>query len=256
MNGQVRIAINSMRARLTVLGFNLAVITFLITDLPGRGGDTVNVAPIEHAIHFPEFTSLYMSLSLSFLAMVLYVISNVLDEQGTCDHWTLLLGDILMYLGLGNTIAAFFQPLFADISLMHLETSGQNTALRTLHLVLAAFAATAWIVAVYLGPVVSVLRSPFRRVHTLMVLAVYLVLVGLLTFLWDLATDLQRDLKGKEPYERHLPGRLFMPLEWFRSAQPANEIGKVTLIPDRWKASRHIVLWQLTGREGRDFSHV
>lgn len=93
MSGQARIAINSMRARLTVLGFNLAVITFLITDLPGRG-EAVDMAPIRHAINFPESTSVYLSLSLSFLAMVVYVISNVLDEQGTCDHWTLLLGDI------------------------------------------------------------------------------------------------------------------------------------------------------------------
>lgn len=159
-----------------------------------------------------------------------------------------------MYLGLGNTIAAFFQPLFADIALIHLETSGQNTALRILHLALASFAATAWVAAVYLGPIVSVPRSPFRRGHTFLVL--YLLIIGLLAFLWDLATDLQQDLKAQETYERRLPGRLFMPLDWFRSVQPASETGAVSEIPDGWKVGQHTIMLQLTGRKGFDISHV
>ena len=36
--------------------------------------------------------------------------SSELDEQGACTHWSLLAGDLFMYLGLAHSVSGFFGP--------------------------------------------------------------------------------------------------------------------------------------------------
>ena len=102
----VRIAVNVMRARLTVVAFNLAIITFqlgVLHRLPGA----VRLTEAGTPLHLGSDITLLMGLGLSVIAMVSFMMSCAFDEQGTCSHWSLLAGDLFMYLGLAHSVSGF-----------------------------------------------------------------------------------------------------------------------------------------------------
>ena len=59
-----RVAINTMRARLTILGFNLAIITFQLSNTHGLGGGT-RIEGFETTVHFSTGAVLLTGLALS-----------------------------------------------------------------------------------------------------------------------------------------------------------------------------------------------
>ena len=64
----VRVAVNVMRARLTILGFNLAIITFQINELRILGGG-IKLPGLEQAFYLSAAAALFLGLALSFAAM-------------------------------------------------------------------------------------------------------------------------------------------------------------------------------------------
>ena len=106
----VRVAVNVMRARLTVIGFNIAIVSFQIAQLYRVSGG-LRVPGVDHTVHLGADMSLFMALALSLIALVAFIMSGAFDEVGVCTHWTLVAGDLLMYLGLAHTVAGFFAPL-------------------------------------------------------------------------------------------------------------------------------------------------
>jgi len=121
----IRIAVNTMRARLTILGFNLAIITFQLTHLSNQRSGTV-VPGFDAPLHLPATVTLYFALLLSVASMVLLIASGAVSEDGACDSPALVAGDLLMYLGLAYTVSGFFQPLVTDLSLRQLPTSARR----------------------------------------------------------------------------------------------------------------------------------
>jgi len=103
----VRVAINVMRARLTVIGFNIAIVSFQIALL-FSAADGLQVDGIGHAVHVVADMQLFMALALSLIALVVLIMSAEFDEIGVCTHWLLVVGDLLMYLALAHTVAGFF----------------------------------------------------------------------------------------------------------------------------------------------------
>jgi len=101
----VRVAVNVMRARLTVIGFNIAIVSFQITQLYRTSGG-LRVPGIDHAVHVEADMALFMALALSIIALVAFIMSSEYDEVGVCTHWSLVAGDLLMYLALAHTVAA------------------------------------------------------------------------------------------------------------------------------------------------------
>jgi hypothetical protein len=78
-----RIAVNTMRSRLTILGFSLAIITFQLTHLSNQRAATV--APgFDALLHLSATVTLYFALLLSVAAMVLLIGSGGLSEDGAC----------------------------------------------------------------------------------------------------------------------------------------------------------------------------
>lgn len=210
----VRIAVNTMRSRLTILGFNVAIITFQITHLSSlRYGADVQgfVAPL----HLPATVALYFALLLSVAAMILLICSGALSEDGACDNPAMVAGDLLMYLGLAYTCLGFFQPLVADISVRHLPTLRETEEFRQLLRVVSISTAVIWILAAFVGPVVSLLRSPFGLRYNLALGAGYLVLVMSLAHFIGVATELQSMLEDQPFSNWPLLRLIFMPVDWF-----------------------------------------
>jgi hypothetical protein len=161
----VRVAVNVMRARLTVIGFNIAIVSIQIAQgyrISGISGG-VRVPGIDHAVHVGADMALFMALALSLIALVAFITSSAFDEIGVCTHWSLVAGDLLMYLALAHTVAGFFGPWNAILEIFPTKLPDRASEIATLHAAMAIAGGAAWFLATYAGPVVSLVRSPFQR---------------------------------------------------------------------------------------------
>jgi hypothetical protein len=204
----VRVAVNVMRARLTVIGFNIAIVSFQITQLYRTSGG-LRVPGIDHAVHVEADMALFMGLALSIIALVAFIISSEYDEVGICTHWSLVAGDLLMYLALAHTVAGFFQPWIAALDIFTTKVAGQATQIATLRASMAIAGGAAWFLAAYAGPVVALVRSPFQR-HTNIALGFgYLVLLFVLAYVNAQAVRVEAAGAGD------VPGLIFSVLREF-----------------------------------------
>ena len=76
---QFRVAINAIRARLTILGFNLAITTFQINNMRGLGGGS-HFEGFETTVHLGAGTVLLTGVALSIAAMVAFITSSALGS--------------------------------------------------------------------------------------------------------------------------------------------------------------------------------
>jgi len=208
----VRIAVNAMRARLTLLGFNLAIVTFQLSGLQHRSGGAV-VPGLDGTVHLAPAVGLLLGVALSFAAMVAFVASGRLDERGDCTHWSLLLGDILMYLAMAQTVAGLFEPMLRDLKVAQVAGASLEHEFSALRVALATAGGIAWAAAAYLGPAISFVRSPFGRRVTAALAVFYLVLLLALAAVWALAqrTQIELGVMGDRP---SVLNGLAVPLTW------------------------------------------
>jgi hypothetical protein len=209
----VRIAVNVMRARLTILGFNLAIITFQIKELPALGGG-VKLPGIEQELYVSAAAALFLGMALSFIAMVSLIASCSIDRDGVCDHWSLLAGDLLMYLALAQTVVGFFGAFHSEFERVALPDPEQAQLFALTSSAMDVFGGIAWALAIYLGPLVSLLRSPFGWRITVALALAYLGLLLLVARVWTMALQLEAQRSDPEsPLASWLYG-LVAPLVW------------------------------------------
>jgi hypothetical protein len=178
---KVRVAVNIMRARLTVLGFNIAIVSFQIARL-SQATEGLRVPGIGYMVHVVADLQLFMALGLSLLALPTFIMSSEFDEVGSCTHWSLMAGDMMMYLALAHTVAGFFGPLAGVIETVGGEMPHKASEINILKSGALVVGGTAWFLATYIGPVVSLVRSPFSRRTNITLGAAYLL--ALLVFSW------------------------------------------------------------------------
>jgi hypothetical protein len=158
----VRVAINVMRARLTLVGFNIAIVSFQIVFV-GRLAGGIVVPGMGHEVHIGADIALFISMALSLIALVAFIISSAFDEVGVCTHWSLVAGDLLMYLSLAHTASGFFSPLSLAIGELATKLPDHFSEINTLRAAVRFVGGIAWFLAAYVGPLVSLVRSPFPR---------------------------------------------------------------------------------------------
>jgi len=193
----VRVAVNVMRARLTVIGFNIAIVSFQIVNLYGVSGG-LRVPGVDHTVHLGADMSLFMALALSLVALVAFIMSGAFDEVGYCTHWTLVAGDLLMYLALAHTVAGFFAPLTASIEIFSAKLPDRASEIAILHTASLAAGGVAWFLAIYAGPVISLVRSPFSRRTNIALGAAYLILLLALAWVSSHAVLVEAAASGDE----------------------------------------------------------
>lgn len=209
----VLVAINVMRARLTVVGFNLAIVTFQLGAVPRLPG-AVPLPELGRSVHLATDVTLLIGLAVSTVAMVCFILSSVLDEQGCCDHWSLLVGDILMFLGLAQSISGFFQPYMAVLDALAPAPPGTTASLTTIQAAALMSGGVAWLSATYLGPVISLLRSPFSRAATLAAGGAYLLLLLGLAQVGVEAMRFEAAHRDGDTTSFSILGELVQPLRW------------------------------------------
>ncbi len=209
----VRVAVNVMRARQTVIGFNIAIVSFQITQLYHSGGG-IKVPGFEHQVHVTAELALFMSLAISLIALIAMTSSSLMDEVGVCTHWSLLAGEVLMYLALAYTLSGFFAPLGESMRVFTANLPDQVARAVILQRAVLAMATVAWFLAIYVAPLVSLLRSPFSRLTNLSVGIAYLALVLSLAWVNAQATLIESVDSDHASVSRLFLGELVQPLRW------------------------------------------
>lgn len=175
---KVNIAINVMRARLTVVGFNIAVVSFQLSEIMRFSGG-VSVPGFSHTIHFRADIALFISLALSLMSLIVFISSSASDSEGRCDHWLFMLGDIFMYAALSNTVTGFFSPLNETFLSIARQLPAQSAQVLLFSTVVFYFGCITWGAATYFGPCITLIRSPFSRRITITLGGTYLLLLQL-----------------------------------------------------------------------------
>jgi hypothetical protein len=181
--GSSSVAINTMRARLTILGFNLAIVAFQIGDMRRLGGG-VTLDGFETSVHVGAGTVLLTGIAASLAAVVILISASVIDRDGTCDPRMLLAGDLLMYLALAQTVTGFFSPYLQALHLASMQSGATGEALSAVRAGMTATGSVAWLLVAYFGPLVSLLRSPNTGFQKLLHVAGYGVCLVFVSHLW------------------------------------------------------------------------
>ncbi len=194
----VRVAINVMRVRLTVIGFNMAVVAFQITQL-GSAADGLKVPGIGRAVHLVADMELFMALALSLIAMLALIMSCEFDEVGSCTRWSLMAGDLLMFLALSHTVAGFFAPLVLSIETLAGKFPDKAAEIYFLQSGAIVAGGGAWFLTTYAGPFISLVRSPFERRTNIALGTAYLLVLLVICWYTSLAVRVESAVSGGEP---------------------------------------------------------
>lgn len=206
------ISLNVTRTRVTLLGFNLSVIAFLT-------GTMLTIHEEQAFTHqLSVMTALYLSFALSFLSAVCLLASQELDREGHSRPWLFSVGDVLMYVALAQSLAAMMRTSLGamdrateEVQLDHgLPWVGETVVVATSVLALAA-----WAALMYVGPLLSIRRSPVPPSSRWRLTAIY---VGMLLLTIVLAVDAHvvQDvvLEEPEPLWQIFLWQLVQPLVW------------------------------------------
>lgn len=212
----VRVAVNVMRARITIVGFNVAIITFQMSSLRNLRIGATELPSLHVWANLSAETALFTGLALSGMALVAFITSSAYDQVGVCDHWILLAGDLFMYLSLAQTLAAFFEPYTLMLQLMVGDFATHAAAAELLHLGIVVAGGVAWAMAAYLGPVVALARSPFGARATGALAVLYVVLLLGIAQLALQARTLEAAGAGQQAPDAYsgLLQELARPLRW------------------------------------------
>ena len=194
----VRVGIRAMQLRLTVIGFNIAMVSFQIAKLR-RAADGLRVPGLNGAVHIVADMQLYMALALSVIALFALIMSCEIDELGGCTHWSMMAGDLLIYIALAHTLAGFFAPLATTIESVGGELPHKVSEINILESGVIAVGGGAWFLAAYAGPLVSLVRSPFARRTNITLGVAYLLVLLVLCWITAVTVRVESAVSGDQP---------------------------------------------------------
>ena len=216
------IALNVTRTRVTVLMFNLTVITFLFSFL------AANPVPGHPLAHLSTSVALFVGFCLTLLGLLLLLSSQQLDEQGLSRVWPFTLGAMTTYLALSQTITAFMHEYLLSVTgelgvsrPTGLEGAGVLAGLEALGdtplLMLTGMGAILWGLITYVGPLLACLRSPVDGARRWLLAGYYVALQGPIYWVYARAWHLEY-ASANHPMD--MPSlfalQFAQPLLWFR----------------------------------------
>jgi hypothetical protein len=210
----LRIGLRVMQMRLTVIGFNKAIVSFQIAQL-SKSADGLRVPEIDRAVHAVPELQLFLALGLSFLALMIFIMSGAFDKMGDCNYGLMLAGELLLFLMLANTLAGFFGPQATTIDTVADALPQKAPMKNILQLGVTFTGGAAWFLVTYIGPLVLLVRSHFKTRSRIAIGMAYLLV--LLVFCWLIASTVrvQSAVSGDEPgYILSVLRELVQPLRW------------------------------------------
>jgi hypothetical protein len=224
------IALNITRTRVTVLVFNLTIISLLLSMIVARGGTTGE----QHVIaHLTSYAALFVGFCLTLLGIFWLLFSQNLDAQGLSRPWPFTLGSITTFLALSQTVTAFMheylvefesvvaamRPIGADQTqgLARLDVLKLDALGHTPLFILLVMGGAIWFLITYMAPLSTVIRSPVRGGRRWVFAAYYFAIQVPLYWVYASAWRLQYVSADQPTDMLSLFGLQFVqPLLWFR----------------------------------------
>ena len=175
------VALNVTRTRVTVLAFNLTIISVMLS-IKVAGGELDHHAVLAH---LSSTSALFVGFCLTLLGLWWLLLSQNLDAEGLSQPWTFTLGAITTYLALSQTVTAFMHEYLVALQTgvekaLAGAVEGMQSLSRFEHLshsallILVGIGGATWILMTYVAPPVTVLRGPVSD-HRRWLIAVYYV---------------------------------------------------------------------------------
>jgi hypothetical protein len=177
------IALNVTRTRVTVLVFNLTIISLMLSILAARS------ASADHTVmaHLTSSVALYIGFCLTLLGIYVLLASQNLDAQGLSRPLPFTLGSITTYLALSQTVTAFmheyllaFESTIEAVRPGVAQSSQRLVGLAALGdtglLVLFVMGGAVWILTTYVAPLHTGLKSPVPSARRWVFAGYYLAL--------------------------------------------------------------------------------
>lgn len=171
------VALNVTRTRVTVLVFNLTIISFLFSMLMTTTSPFSNLKNINISI------ALYVGFCLTLLGLFWLLFSQNFDEKGLSRYFPFTLGCMTTYLALSQTITAFMHLYLLNFTLginalqhMPQPPAGVELLSYVTVLTLISMGGLIWGLITYIAPLLSILKSPFRGRMRLCIVAYYFTL--------------------------------------------------------------------------------
>jgi hypothetical protein len=192
------VALNVTRTRVTVLAFNLTIISFMLSIKVGKG----DIAHQDVLPHLSSTVALFAGFCVTVLGLWWLLVSQNQDTQGLSKPWPFTFGSITTYLALSQTTSAFMHEYLLGmkavvnsaaqaISVPLSGAVGHGFLEPTAWLVLLLMGATIWFLITYVAPLLTVLKGPLagRRawVFAVYYLAIQVPIFWVYAKAWQLA---------------------------------------------------------------------
>ena len=144
------IALNVTRTRVTILVFNLTIISVMLSILHGTSGEHIFTA------HLTSFAALFVGFCLTIFGLFWLLHSQNWDAQGLSHPRPFTFGSITTYLALSQTITAFMHEYL--VRLGAIIEPGTTDSLSTVvldnpaFLILLVMGGGIWFLTTYIAP--------------------------------------------------------------------------------------------------------
>jgi hypothetical protein len=219
-----QVALNVTRTRVTVLAFNLTIISVMLSIKAGSG-------TITHHDVLPNLSStvaLFVGFCLTLVRLWWLLMSQNLDAAGLSRPWPFTLGAITTYLALSQTVTAFMHDYLVGVetgveaalpnvapgfqALARHEALGEAALL-----MLWVIGGATWVLMTYVAPLVTALRAPVPGARRWLFAAYYLAIQVPIYWVYAEASHLAYDAGTQQTGKLSLFALQFMqPLLWFR----------------------------------------
>ena len=143
------VALNVTRTRVTVLVFNLSIISFMLSMLKSSHG-------VEH---LSTSVALFLGFCLTLLGLWLLLYSQSWDKLGLSRPWPFVLGSITTYLALSQTVTAFMheyllglRTVFKAVPSANVDYNNFVMLNETVYIMLFIMGSFIWLLITYIAP--------------------------------------------------------------------------------------------------------
>ncbi len=207
------IALNVTRTRVTVLVFNLSIISFMFSILATKSPSADSLP------HVSTSVALLMGFFLTLLGLWLLLLSQDWDEIGLSRPISFTLGTMTTYLALSQTVTAFVH----EYLIRTMNNTLQTEAADTLHgfaglsntglLMILIMGGVIWILITYIGPLGAIRKSQSREwrwLYASYYLGLQIPINWITAEAWYLQTDQSMNMLS------FFALQFMQPLLWFR----------------------------------------
>ena len=218
------IHVNVTRTRVTLLVFNLTIISLMLSLLPASAPGT------DHVVreNLTSYVALFIGFCLTLLGLWWLLSSQDFDAEGLSRPWSFTLGSITTHLALSQTVTAFMHTYLVGITSavevsQPLVTDGTRTLFGlgalgdTAVLFLFGMGGSIWILLTYVAPLITSLKSPVPARWRWGFAGYYLALQSPVYWVYARAFHLQYVPAEQPEYMLSLFALQFaQPVIWFR----------------------------------------